>query len=248
MNAPGTGILSRSARRRETPMSRAPSSADSAELLDSVDLAMHRYAEGEEAAFAEVFAALAPRLRTFLWRLARSAEIADDLTQETLLRMHHARGSFAEGRRVAPWAYAIARNCYISHARSVQTRLAGASGELNEEIAAGPDSSGEEASIARQSARVVERALANMTEARREAFILLRYEGMSVAAAAQIVGISEGALKIRAFHAYEIIRSALDDMGNSPGCPAAGPSGNEKETKPTRARRSGKAPTEPEQV
>jgi RNA polymerase sigma-70 factor (ECF subfamily) len=230
-------------------MSEAPTTADTSERLESVDLAMHRYAEGDDAAFAEVFAALSPRLRTFLWRLSGSPELADDLMQETLLRMHHARGSFAEGRRVTPWAYAIARNCYISHARSAQTRLAGASGELNElELAAGPESSGEEASIARQSARVVERALANMTEARREAFILLRYEGMSVAAAAQVVGISEGALKIRAFHAYEIIRGALDGMTSSIGsCPADAP-GNEKETKPTRPRKSGRAPTEPEQV
>lgn len=222
---------------------------DTTARLQSEDLAMHRYAEGDELAFAEVFAALAPRLRTFLWRLSGSPELADDLMQETLLRMHHARGSFAEGRRVAPWAYAIARNCYISHARSAQTRLAGASGELNElELAAGPDSSGEEASIARQSARVVELALASMTAARREAFVLLRYEGMSVSAAAQIVGISEGALKIRAFHAYEIIRSALDDMGSSPGSQPAGSSENEKETKPARARKTGRAPTEPEQV
>jgi hypothetical protein len=35
---------------------------------------------------------------------------------------------------------------------------------------------------------------------------------MSVAAAAQIVGISEGALKIRAFHAYEALRAALAKM------------------------------------
>lgn len=234
--------------RRESP-SEAPATADATELLQREDLAMQRYAEGDDSAFAEVFAALTPRLRAFLWRLSGSPELADDLIQETLLRMHHARGSFAEGRRVAPWAYAIARNCWISHARSAQTRLARASGELNElELAAGPGASGEEASIARQSARVVERALARMTEARREAFVLLRYEGMSVSAAAQIVGISEGALKIRAFHAYEIIRGALDDMGSSVGSPAAGSAANEKETKPTRARRSGKAPTEPEQA
>lgn len=249
MNASGTGILSGTARRSPSPMSRAPSNADSPEHLESLDLAMHRYAEGDDSAFAEVFTALAPRLRTFLWRLGGSPELADDLMQETLLRMHHARGSFSAGRKVAPWAYAIARNCYISHARSAQTRLAGASGELNElELAAGPDSSGEETSIAQQSARVVERALSSMTEARREAFVLLRYEGMSVSAAAQIVGISEGALKIRAFHAYEIIRSALDDMGSSVSSPSAGSPGNEKETKPTRARKSGRAPTEPEQV
>jgi RNA polymerase sigma-70 factor (ECF subfamily) len=63
---------------------------------------------------------------------------------------------------------------------------------------------------------VVTRTLAAMTPARREAFVLLRYEGLSVAAAAQIVGISEGALKIRAFHAYEMLRAALAGMEKPP--------------------------------
>jgi RNA polymerase sigma-70 factor, ECF subfamily len=209
------------------------------EPLDSVDLAMHRYAEGDDAAFGEVFAGLAPRLRTFLWRLSGSRDLAEDLAQETLLRIHHARGSFANGRRAAPWAYAIARNCYISHARSAQSKLARASGDVEKlELAAGSDADGEELSMARQSAGVVERALASMTEARREAFILLRYEGMSVAAAAQIVGISEGALKIRAFHAYETIRAALDGMTTSGSAGAEGSGENAHETKPTQARMS----------
>jgi RNA polymerase sigma-70 factor (ECF subfamily) len=220
-------------------MSDASDSVKTAQPLDPADRAMHRYAEGEEAAFAEVFAALAPRLRSFLWRLCGSADLADDLTQETLLRIHNARGSFAEGRRVAPWAYAIARNCYISHVRSSQTKLAAASGDVDKlELAAGPDASGEEASMARQSALVVERVLASMTEARREAFILLRYEGMSVAAAAQIVGVTEGALKIRAFHAYEIIRAALDAMGQSKAAEPATEVDDRDETNPTLARKS----------
>jgi RNA polymerase sigma-70 factor (ECF subfamily) len=183
------------------------------ERLDEVDLAMSRYAEGEASAFQEVFSALAPRLRAFLLRLSGSRELADDLLQETFLRMHHARGSFAHGRRVVRWAYAIARNCCISHARSAQARMARASGELMElELPAGPEANAEQTTLAKQSAAVVQRTLAEMTEARREAFILLRYEGLSVAAAAQIVGVSESALKVRAFHAYELIRAALDAM------------------------------------
>ena len=250
MNAPGNGVLLGTPRRLETPMSKAPSTTAGAEELQSVDRAMHRYADGDDSAFSEVFTVLAPRLRTFLWRLGGSAELAEDLTQETLIRIHHARGSFSEGRRVAPWAYAIARNCYISHVRASQTKLASASGDLDKlELASGPESSGEEASIAQQSARVVERALASMTEARREAFILLRYEGMSVAAAAQIVGITEGALKIRAFHAYEIIRGALDEMVNAPGSQASAASrGDERDAKPPRTQKSGRARTEPERV
>src|SRR5688572_17702922 len=123
--------------------------------------------------------------------------------------MHAARGAFARGRPVLPWAYAIARNCYVSHARSARTRLARASRELVQENLPAAAGNAEQDGIAQQMAQAVERALREMTEARREAFIMLRYEGLSVATAAQIAGVSEGALKVRAFHAYELIRSAL---------------------------------------
>jgi RNA polymerase sigma-70 factor (ECF subfamily) len=177
--------------------------------MDPMDLAMNRYADGEERAFAELFAGLGPRLRGFLRRLTGSAELADDLLQETFLRMHAARGQFARERPVLPWAYAIARNCYISHARSARARLERASRELVQECFPAAGSTAEQDGIARQTAAAVERALQGMTAARREAFVMLRYEGLSVATAAQIAGVSEGALKIRAFHAYEIIRLAL---------------------------------------
>ena len=199
-----------------------PSESTGAERLESVDLAMGRYADGQASAFAEVFSALAPRLRAFLLRLGGSRELADDLLQETFLRMHHARGSFARGRRVVPWAYAIARNCYVSQARSAQTRMTRASADILElELPAGPEANAEQNTLAKQSAAIVQRTLAAMTDARREAFILLRYEGLSVAAAAQIVGVSESALKVRAFHAYELIRAALDAMSVEGGSSGA---------------------------
>jgi RNA polymerase sigma-70 factor (ECF subfamily) len=193
-----------------------PSPADSA-LTSPLDRAMSRYAEGDDGAFSEVYQGLTPRLRAFLRRLGCSQDLADDLSQETLLRMHRARGSFAQDRSVVPWAYAIARNCYMSHARSSKVRMTrNAVDASSVEVAAGPGVCAESTSIARQTARVVEQALASMTDVRREAFVLLRYEGMSVVAAAQVVGVSEGALKVRAFHAYETIRAALRAMEEGP--------------------------------
>jgi RNA polymerase sigma-70 factor (ECF subfamily) len=174
-----------------------------------LDLAMGRYAEGDEAAFAEVFRGLFPRVRAFLLRLSGRQDVAEDLAQETFLRMHRARGSFAVGRSVLPWAYAIARNCYIDYARS-KPKLARSSTELEDlDLDAGPNANAEEVIMAQRSAEIVERTLAKMTVARREAFILLRYEGLSVAAAAEILGVSEGAVKLRAFQAYELLRAAL---------------------------------------
>jgi RNA polymerase sigma-70 factor (ECF subfamily) len=57
----------------------------------------------------------------------------------------------------------------------------------------------------------VERTLASLPPNQREAFVLIRYEGLSVADAAAIVGATEGAVKLRAFHAYEALRAALGD-------------------------------------
>jgi len=200
--------------------------AEGATELSALDQAMQRYADGDDAVFADIFSGLAPRLRLFLRRMGGTPDVADDLLQETFLRIHHCRGSFARGKQVTPWAYAIARNCFISHVRSTKAKMAKASVDADQvELPATSTASVEEESIARQMAQVVTRVLASLTPARREAFILLRYEGLSVAAAAQIVGISEGALKVRAFHAYEALRAALAEV-DAAGVPAATTTGN----------------------
>jgi len=179
---------------------------------DPLDLAMERYADGDDAAFLELARGLTPRLRAFLVRLSGSGDLADDLTQETLLRIHRARGSFTRGSALVPWAYAIARNSFISHARAKKTRLARNTVDVTAiEVPTGPDMNAEAALAAQQSARIVSQTLAAMPVGNREAFVLIRYEGMSVATAAQLVGISEGALKLRAFRAYEMLRAALKE-------------------------------------
>ena len=180
-----------------------------------IDAAMDRYADGEERAFAIVHAGLYQRVRLFLLRLCRSEALADDLSQEAFLRIHRARGSFAKGSRVVPWAYAIARNVHTDHARSAHARrvtsLAPRDDEddAEAEIPAGPGASAEEIGIAKQTAKLVEETLARLPPAQREAFVLIRYEGMSVADTAKILGATENAVKLRAFHAYEALRAAL---------------------------------------
>ncbi len=177
---------------------------------DRGDAAMSRYADGEEAAFADVYRSVAARLKSFLVRLVRSESLADDLLQETFLRMHRARGSFARGARLLPWCYAIARNVHVDHLRHRPSqRERPAEDEDAFEGAAGPDADGEAVAVAAQMADVVSRTLARLPPNQREAFILLRYEGLSVADAAAVLGVTEGAVKLRAFHAYEALRDAL---------------------------------------
>ncbi|MEZ4231470.1 MAG: sigma factor [Polyangiaceae bacterium] len=69
----------------------------------ALDAAMDRYAAGDDAAFNELYAPIAQRLLPFLRRMCGSLERAEDLLQETFVRMHRARGSLW-GRSGHAWA------------------------------------------------------------------------------------------------------------------------------------------------
>lgn len=185
------------------------------------DLAMSRYADGRDDAFATVYEILAPRLHTFLLRMTRNVALADDLLQETFLRVHRARGSFAKGAKLLPWGYAVARNVYIDHTRTAQTRkemvvAADDAGVTAADRLISGEGDGEASLAAKELAGIVDAALAALPPNQREAFILIRYEGLSVADAAAILGASDGAVKLRAFHAYEALRAALAARGAGP--------------------------------
>jgi RNA polymerase sigma-70 factor, ECF subfamily len=187
----------------------------------SLDEAMNRYAQGEQSAFPILYDGLEQKLRAFLTRLTGAPAVADDLLQETFMRIHRARGSFDAGAAVVPWAYAIARNAWLDHLRAAKVRgetprprgkdEAGPAGEAG----TGPDADSEQLAIARQTAALVESVLGRLAPAQREAFVLLRYEGMSVDDAAAVLGSTPTAVKLRAFRAYEALREALGQSRTS---------------------------------
>lgn len=191
-----------------------PVARDDAREL-ALDTAMDRYARGEDGAFDEVYERGAHRVRRFLLRLCASDALADDLTQETFLRVHRARGSFGKGAAAIPWMLAIGRNAFRDHVRRARARpvTEGARGDDDgSQPHASAETRGDEALAGREMLEVVRRTLAALPVQQREAFVLLRFEGLSVIEAAQVVGTTEGALKVRAFRAYEALREALRDF------------------------------------
>ena len=194
---------------REEALRAGAAGADAAHAISAV---MERYAQGDDSAFDELYRLAAPRVRGFLVRLSGDMALADDLTQETFLRVHRARGAFTAGAAAVPWILAIARNALRDSARRAQARprlRANAPEEEGPPGEAAPDDRGDEVLAAREMMAIVERALAAMPPLHREAFVLLRFEGLSVSEAAAILGATEGAVKVRAFRAYEALREAL---------------------------------------
>jgi RNA polymerase sigma-70 factor (ECF subfamily) len=189
---------------------------------EAIDAVMDRYSRGDDRAFDDLYRVGAPRVRGFLLRLCGDAALADDLTQETFVRVHRARGAFEASSAALPWFFAIARNAFVDHKRREQTRR-GVSAALPPgegglpEAEASLDARGDEVVAAREMLDLVKATLDSLTPIQREAFVLVRFEGLSIAEAAQVLGATEAAVKVRAFRAYEALREALDRQAGARG-------------------------------
>lgn len=176
------------------------------------DAAMERYAAGDDAAFEALYDALAGRLHAYLRRHVRDPHGCDDLLQETFLRMHKARGTFVTGAAVLPWAFAIARRLVVDRVRHDRRAPAPVDDVDPEPMSlAGASDRPDEVVEARDAARRLARALARLPESQRTAFELLKQDGLSLAEAAQVLGVTVTAVKLRAHRAYESIRAALGE-------------------------------------
>jgi RNA polymerase sigma-70 factor (ECF subfamily) len=174
-----------------------------------VDAAMERYAAGDEAAFALVYDAIAPRLYGYLVRQTREPARAEDLLQQTMLHIHRARDRFIPGAEVTPWAFAIARRLLVDSVR--RGRREQLADEADPDAGASPDPGADQVAQARELAAHIQRVLAQLPPSQRAAFELIKNEGLSVAEAAQVLGTTVAAVKLRAHRAYEAIRLALGD-------------------------------------
>jgi RNA polymerase sigma-70 factor, ECF subfamily len=198
-------------RASEMPVA-APASDAGAELRP-VDAIMDRYAQGDDAALDDLYRLCASRVRGFLARLCANLPLADDLTQDAFLRIHAARGTFVAGAPALPWIFAIARNAYLDHLRREQVRRAHRTTTTllaNEQVFQLPANGGDRAAIARQMLGVVQQTLMRLPVRQREAFVLIRFEGLSLAEAALVLGATQAAVKILVHRAYVVVRAELE--------------------------------------
>jgi RNA polymerase sigma-70 factor, ECF subfamily len=181
----------------------------------AADIAMDRYAAGDDGAFGDLYDAIGPRVYGYLLRKTRDAGVAEDVLQQTMLRIHEHRGSFEEGAHVLPWAIAIASRLAVdAHRRRRKEALAPTDAEAD---ATSPDPDAEAYAVAGETAKKIRAALDALPENQRVAFELIKQEGLPVAQAAAVLGISVSAVKLRAFRAYEALRKVLGDaIGGDP--------------------------------
>jgi RNA polymerase sigma-70 factor (ECF subfamily) len=171
---------------------------------------MEAFLQGDARGFERVYRRLAPRLRGFLRGLCGDPRLAEDLTQTTVLKVHQARETYRLGAPVEPWVFAIARRTWLDHLRHRRRRPESLSvdGQLPEASALAEAPRGFE-SLSSDALETLERSLGELPAPQREAIVLLKVDGLSVAEAAAVAGVTASNLKVRAHRGYEALRRAL---------------------------------------
>jgi RNA polymerase sigma-70 factor (ECF subfamily) len=148
-------------------------------------------------------------LRTDLWnyfrKRVRDDHAADDLLQETFLRVHRRLAEGMEAERISAWVYGIARNVLVDHYR--------ANGRPTSELAddsAEPEPDGTP-DVQAEAAGWLEGFVARLPDTYREAVTLSELNGLPHAAVAEQLGLSVTAVKSRVRRGRALVKRDLED-------------------------------------
>jgi RNA polymerase sigma-70 factor (ECF subfamily) len=144
---------------------------------------------GEAAAFDAVYAHYHARIYQFLYRLAGRRELAEDLFQETWLKLARHATSLREDTDLGAWLFTVARNAYRSHRRWVLIDL---DRRRHAELPPAPSAEG-----VVEARRELARTLDALPDADKEVLLLVAVEGMEQEKAAAVLGISYDNLRQR---------------------------------------------------
>jgi RNA polymerase sigma-70 factor (ECF subfamily) len=162
---------------------------------------VQRLAGGDTAAFDEIYDEYRARLFSFLARLCRRRDLAEDLLEETWLRLVQHAGRIKPGAPLGPWLYTVARNLYFSYCRSRAVEDERAAGLMGLWPAASHGPSPFEEACASELDLRVERALASLPPHYREALQLSAIEELAPAEIAELCGVTPETMRQRLLRA-----------------------------------------------
>ena len=169
---------------------------------------------GDEQAFDRVHAEYNTRLFNFLARLSRRREVAEDLLDETWLRLVDHAHRLKPDTRLGPFLFTVARNLYVSYCRSRLIEDSHTANLIGLWPLGTPQPSPFESTVASETGHRIDAALAALPATYREAILLVAVEGMKPADAAAVCGISPEAMRQRVSRARAMIGRSLE--GDAP--------------------------------
>jgi RNA polymerase sigma-70 factor (ECF subfamily) len=161
---------------------------------------------GNEADYRRLLGELADVIQAFLRSRFGNGHFIEDCVQETLIAIHEARHTYDSRRPFRPWLFAIVRHKAIDTLRKRNTRHRLTASYQDSQAALGQPGRAGEAEAEMTSSRLLE----SLPEPHRQALVLTKLIGLSVAEAAEKLGISESLVKVRVHRAIRKLRHDME--------------------------------------
>jgi RNA polymerase sigma-70 factor (ECF subfamily) len=172
-----------------------------------------RAAAGDRSAATELIVRHQEPVRRFLRRLTGRADVADDLAQETFIRMLRSAGRYDERYPMRSWLLTIARRLSINRGRTTRRVRQSEDFEWARSREMDPAMAVEEMDSQRSLARTLEEAMAKLTEAQRQALVLFHQQGLSVQETAAVMELPVGTVKSHLHRARASMRQIIGEIG-----------------------------------
>jgi RNA polymerase sigma-70 factor, ECF subfamily len=189
--------------------------------LDPPDeMLMLRYQQGERAAFAQLVRRYQGPLFNFALRQVRVPQVAEDVVQETFVRVVQNAADFKHEARFTTWVYTITRNLCIDHLRKRALRkhpsLDEQKGQEGDGPTLGEQTADPRASVEREATGTelkerIARAVDTLPDEQREVFLMRELANLPFKEIAEITKVPENTVKSRMRYALERLQEALSE-------------------------------------
>lgn len=192
--------------------SQAAPASNLADVATAGDALVARLIRGDQRAFAEAWSLYRARLYSFLLRMSGQPALAEDLLQETWLRLAQYACRLEPDTRLLAWLYTVARRLYLSHRRKHLgwLRLLPGLGLAEDLEPPTPYA----LTVAADGERRLEAALLALPLTYREPLLLVAVDGVSLAEAATILDLSGPALRQRLSRGRALLAQRLELEAN----------------------------------
>lgn len=160
---------------------------------------------GDRSAFTCLVERYWDRLYRWLYHVTRDRHTAEDLTQETFMKVFAAVKTFRPGSNFRAWVFRIGHNNLVNHTRTERR----AKHQLPEDVAASELGGAEETTANREALEAVGRAVAELPAEFRAALMLRVEEGLSFREVARVLGTTEETARWRVFKARQKLMKKL---------------------------------------
>lgn len=161
---------------------------------------------GDVDAFEGLYRRFSGRVHGLCLRMTANRDLAEELTQETFVRVWERFDRFEGDSRFAPWLLKVAANVVLSHGRTRRRKLDREIGTDTLDRVPGPQAPPRAAAGA---AVDLERAVAMLPDGARTVFVLHDVEGFKHGEIADLLGVAEGTTKAQLHRARRMLRETL---------------------------------------